>query len=107
MDSSTARRPRASVRAVSGLAILLATSALASGVWAQAAPPPPATSTVQPPPPATSPTPAAPGPVVPESGVVQRILVQGNERIETDTILAYLPIQVGDTVGAAQIDNAI
>ncbi len=107
MDSPTARRPRACVRAVSGLAILLATSALASGVWAQAAPPPPATSTVQPPPPSTSPTPAAPGPVVPESGVVQRILVQGNERIETDTILAYLPIQVGDTVGAAQIDNAI
>jgi outer membrane protein insertion porin family len=107
MDSSTARRPRASVRAVSGLAILLATSALASGVWAQAAPPPPATSTVQPPPPSTSPTPAAPGPVVPESGVVQRIVVQGNERIETETILAYLPIQVGDTVGAAQIDNTI
>jgi outer membrane protein insertion porin family len=107
MDSSTARRPRASVRAVSGLAILLATSALASGVWAQAAPPPPATSTVQPPPPSTSPTPAAPGPVVPESGVVQRIVVQGNERIETETILAYLPVQVGDTVGAAQIDNTI
>ncbi|HEY3887720.1 MAG TPA: outer membrane protein assembly factor BamA [Caulobacteraceae bacterium] len=107
MDSSTARRPRASVRVVSGLAMLLATSALASGVWAQAAPRPSATSTVQPPPPATSPTPAAPGPVVPESGVVQRIVVQGNERIETETILAYLPIQVGDTVGAAQIDNAI
>ncbi len=107
MDSSTARRPRASVRAVSGLAMLLATSALASGVWAQGAPPPPATSSVQAPPPATSPTPAAPGPIVPESGVVQRIVVQGNERIETETILAYLPVQVGDTVGAAQIDNAI
>jgi outer membrane protein insertion porin family len=107
MDSSTARRPGASVGAVSGLAMLLATSALASGVWAQAAPPPPAASTIQPPPPATSPTPAAPGPVVPESGVVQRIVVQGNERIETETILAYLPIQVGDTVGAAQIDAAI
>jgi outer membrane protein insertion porin family len=90
------------------MAMLLASSALASGVWAQAAPPPPAaTSSVQAPPPATSPTPAAPGPVVPESGVVQRIVVQGNERIETETILAYLPVQVGDTVGAAQIDNAI
>ena len=106
MDSSTARRPRASVRAVSGLAMLLASSALASGVWAQAAPPP-AAANVQPPPPSTSPTPAAPGPVAPESGVVQRIVVQGNERIETETILAYLPIQVGDTVSAAQIDNAI
>jgi outer membrane protein insertion porin family len=86
--------------------MLLATSALASGVWAQAAPPP-ATSTVLAPPPENSPTPAAPGPIVPESGVVQRIVVQGNERIETETILAYLPVQVGDTVSAAQIDNAI
>jgi len=87
--------------------MLLATSALASGVWAQAAPPPGQTSTIQPPPPSTSPTPAAAGPVVPESGVVQRIVVQGNERIETETILAYLPVQVGDTVGAAQIDASI
>jgi outer membrane protein insertion porin family len=106
MDSSTARRPRAPARAASGLAMLLATSALASGVWAQAAPPP-AASNVQPPPPSTSPAPAAPGPIVPESGVVQRIVVSGNERIETETIMAYLPIQVGDTVGAAQIDSAI
>ncbi|HZC16557.1 MAG TPA: outer membrane protein assembly factor BamA [Caulobacteraceae bacterium] len=107
MDRSTARRPRACVRAVSGLAMLLASTALASGVWAQPTPPPPASPNVQPPPPSTSPTPAAPGPVVPESGVVQRIVVQGNERIETETILAYMPIQVGDTVGAAQIDAAI
>ncbi len=110
MDLSTARRPRAYARAASGLAMLLATSALASGAWAQAAPAPSApapTTNLQAPPPSTSPTPAAPGPVVPESGVVQRIVVQGNERIETDTILAYLPIQVGDTVGAAQIDEAI
>jgi outer membrane protein insertion porin family len=106
MDLSTARRPRAYIRAVSGLAMLLASTALASGVWAQAAPAP-AVSNVQPPPPSNSPTPAAPGPIVPESGVVQRIVVQGNERIETETILAYLPIQVGDTVGAAQIDAAI
>jgi outer membrane protein insertion porin family len=86
--------------------MLLATSALASGVWAQAAPPP-AASNLQPPPPSTSPAPAAPAPIVPESGVVQRIVVSGNERIETETIMAYLPIQVGDTVSAVQIDNAI
>jgi outer membrane protein insertion porin family len=105
MDLSTARRPRACVRAVSGLAMLLASTALASGVWAQPAPPPPAASNVQAPPPPSNP--GAPTPVVPESGVVQRIVVQGNERIETETIMAYLPIQVGDTVSPAQIDQAI
>ncbi len=33
-----------------------------------------------------------------ESGVVQRILIQGNERIEAGTILSYLPLQAGDQV---------
>ena len=37
--------------------------------------------------------------MVPQTGVVQRIVVQGNERIEHETILSYLPMQVGDTVG--------
>ena len=36
-----------------------------------------------------------------QSGVVGRIVVQGNERIEQDTILSYLPVQVGDTVDQA------
>ncbi len=36
-----------------------------------------------------------------------RIVVQGNERIERETILSYLPIQVGDTVDAAQLDLAL
>jgi outer membrane protein insertion porin family len=30
--------------------------------------------------------------------VVQRIVVQGNERIEQGTVLSYLPIQPGETV---------
>ena len=38
---------------------------------------------------------------------MQRIVVQGNERIETDTITSYLPIQPGDTIGPEQIDLAI
>ncbi|MDO8296013.1 MAG: outer membrane protein assembly factor BamA [Caulobacter sp.] len=42
-----------------------------------------------------------------ESGVVQRILVQGNERIEAGTVLSYLPIQPGDTVDSARIDVAL
>ena len=37
-------------------------------------------------------------PVLGRGGIVGRIIVQGNERIEQDTIPAYLPIQVGDTV---------
>src|SRR5580693_515800 len=42
-----------------------------------------------------------------QSGVVGRIVVQGNERIEQDTILSYLPIQVGDTVDQAKLDLAL
>jgi outer membrane protein insertion porin family len=42
-----------------------------------------------------------------QSGIVGRIVVQGNERIEQDTILSYLPIQVGDTVDQARLDLAL
>ncbi len=84
MDRSTARRPWAYARCAAGVAMLLSTTALASGALAQApaaaAPP----STVQAPPPATDQAqPAAPTPPPPPtSGVVQRIVIQGNERIE-------------------------
>ena len=39
--------------------------------------------------------------------VVQRILVQGNERIEQGTVLSYLPIQPGDTVDSQRLDLAL
>jgi outer membrane protein insertion porin family len=42
-----------------------------------------------------------------QSGIVGRIVVEGNERIEQDTILSYLPIQVGDTVDQAKLDLAL
>ena len=42
-----------------------------------------------------------------QSGVIQRILVQGNERIEAGTVLSYLPIQAGDTVDPSRIDVAL
>ncbi len=66
---------------VSGLALLMGTSALTlpAVAYAQAA----------------------------QSGVVQRIVVQGNERIEAGTVLSYLPIQPGDTVDAPRIDVAL
>jgi outer membrane protein insertion porin family len=81
-----------------------------------AAPPAPAPSAPAAPPPAAA-APGAPGeatttapsetPQAHPLGVVGRIVVQGNERIEPTTILSYLPIQVGDTVDAARIDLAL
>ncbi len=42
-----------------------------------------------------------------QTGVVQRIVVQGNERIEQGTVLSYLPIQPGDTVDSQRLDLAL
>ncbi len=42
-----------------------------------------------------------------QSGLVQSIVVEGNERIEQGTVLSYLPIQPGDTVDPARIDLAL
>jgi outer membrane protein insertion porin family len=107
MDRSTVRYTPASRRLMSGLAWLMATTALAASGAAhaqapQSAPPPPppgATSTAQP---GGQPV-AAPA----QTGVVQRILIQGNVRIEQATILSYLPIQPGDVIGRAQMDLAV
>ncbi|HEX8472091.1 MAG TPA: outer membrane protein assembly factor BamA [Brevundimonas sp.] len=48
---------------------------------------------------------AAPRPA--ETGVVNRILVEGNQRIDQTTVLSYLPIQPGDTVDAVLLDVAV
>src|SRR5438876_914657 len=42
-----------------------------------------------------------------QGGVIQRILVQGNERIEQSTVISYLPVQPGETVDSARIDLAV
>ena len=42
-----------------------------------------------------------------QSGVVQRILVRGNERIESSTVASYLPLQIGETIDPAKIDLAL
>ena len=91
------QRPRARRAALaSGLALLMGSTALVvpSAVLAQdqAAPP--------------QPEPAAPA-AGQQSGVVQRIIVRGNERIEQSTILSYLPIQPGETLDAAKADLAL
>ncbi|MGH7026966.1 outer membrane protein assembly factor BamA [Brevundimonas sp.] len=50
---------------------------------------------------------AAPAAQVEERGVVNRIVVRGNQRIDQTTVLSYLPIQPGDTIDAATIDVAV
>lgn len=42
-----------------------------------------------------------------QQGVVQRIVVIGNERIEASTIASYIPIQPGDAVDSQRIDLAL
>ena len=39
--------------------------------------------------------------------MIQRILVQGNERIEPTTVISYLPISPGETVDPAKLDAGI
>jgi len=51
--------------------------------------------------------PIATGPAVNQTGVVRRIVVQGNERIESATVLSYLPIEVGETIDPARVDLAL
>jgi outer membrane protein insertion porin family len=54
-----------------------------------------------------SPVAAQPAVQQQQSGVVGRIVVKGNERIDGSTIASYLPIQVGDTIDGARVDLAI
>jgi outer membrane protein insertion porin family len=69
---------------------------------AQAAPP-----AINPPPPAAA-APAAPvNPDAGQTGIVQRILVKGNERIEPATVISYLPISIGERVDPSKLDLAI
>ena len=76
----------------------LATPGLAFAQPAPAAPGAPVATT-------RTPAPAAPAVNTP-SGVIQRIVVRGNERIEPSTVISYLPLTVGETVDQAKIDAA-
>ena len=44
---------------------------------------------------------------VQQSVVLSSISVQGNERIDSETVLSYLPISVGDTVDPQKLDVAL
>jgi outer membrane protein insertion porin family len=86
------QRTRArSAALASGLALLLGTTASISPALAQAQAP------------AATPVPLPSN----REETVQRIIVTGNERIEQSTILSYLPLQIGEAVGAAKIDLAL
>jgi outer membrane protein insertion porin family len=54
--------------------------------------------------PAPRPTPR-PAPV--PTGVIQRFVVRGNERIEPTTVISYLPLQIGETIDPAKEDAAL
>ncbi|HEV2532570.1 outer membrane protein assembly factor BamA [Phenylobacterium sp.] len=89
----------------SGVALLLGTTALIAPTFAAAQAP--ATPAAPPPAaPAAAPTPA-PSAGLQQGGVVQRIIVKGNERIEPQTVISYLPVQPGDTIDPAKADVAL
>ena len=49
----------------------------------------------------------AQAPAPPQTALVDHITVQGNERIDSQTIVSYLPFQVGATVDAEMLDLAV
>jgi outer membrane protein insertion porin family len=107
-----ARMPRVGrVLSVSGLALLMGTTAF-TAAYAQVPAAPPATA--QPAAPAQpQPAPAQPAapPTISLSGggtvFINRILVRGNERIDPQTVLSYLPITPGTNVTEAERDAAL
>ena len=121
------------VALLTGMALLLGSSVLSTRAYAQGGiqDPPPLTAPqspntpspapdagatspdVTPSPPAAPPTTGSTGPLTttsaagPQSGIVRAIKVEGNERIEADTVASYLPIAIGDTVDPERLDLAI
>ncbi|MDF2901508.1 MAG: outer membrane protein, partial [Phenylobacterium sp.] len=99
------QRTRANGAALaSGLALLMGSTALTlpgSALAQDAAP-------AQAPLPVPAPeAPAAAQAQGQQSGVVQRIIVRGIERIEQSTVLSYLPIQQGEVLDPAKADLAL
>lgn len=101
--------------ALTSASALAAAGVLVGSAAAQPGPPPGETrpagtpTAVSPAAPAPGPAAADTPPVAPAGPAVtvSRIEIQGVERIERSTIMAYLPIIVGDTVDAARLDLAI
>ncbi len=51
--------------------------------------------------------PAAPSSSVDETGIISKIVIEGNQRIEAETIQSYLSIAAGDPFNAARINASI
>jgi len=88
-----------------GLGLLLGTTALTSPGFALAQETVSAAAPAAEAPPQAQP-PAGDAPAV-QSGVVRRIEVRGNERVEPATVVSYLPIQPGETVDPSRVDLAL
>jgi outer membrane protein insertion porin family len=97
-------KTRAAVQlsARSSLMALFVAAGLGAPALAQTAPATPAPQS-----PASAEQPPRVEVVAPESLVVNRIVVQGAQRIDQTTVLSYLPIRPGDTVDAAVLDVAV
>jgi outer membrane protein insertion porin family len=109
MADSMHRHRACSAALASGLGLLLGTTALVTPglALAQAQPADPAPAATAP---AEAAAPPAAGPLsgsVQSTGVVRRIIVKGNERVESETVISYLPITPGETVDPAKIDLAL
>jgi outer membrane protein insertion porin family len=73
-------------------------------------PPEPSTSAPAPAAVSTAAPAAADGPIQTrpnQTVTIRRIVVQGNERIESGTVISYMPIAPGDTVDSARLDLGI
>src|ERR1700709_2110763 len=94
-------RARCSALVSAAVALLFGTIALSPAAYAQApgAGAPSVSTGVQ--------QGLAPSAAPKQSGVVGRIIVQGDERIDQDTIISYLPIAVGQTVDPVILDTAV
>ena len=97
-------------RLCSALLVGTCIGALAAPALAQDAQPvegqPPAT---QPPAAGSAPAEAPASPLFApgESGVVQTISVVGNQRLEAETVISYMPLRVGDTYTTERLDEAL
>lgn len=56
---------------------------------------------------AAQPQAEAQAPQAPVTGVINHITIQGNERIDSQTIISYLPVHPGQTVDSEMIDLAV
>lgn len=84
------------------LAALCLTVAVAQGAAAQTVPP-----IVAPTPQGTTPVVPTPAPVQPGAPVVQRIAVEGAQRVERETVLSYIGIREGDAIDARKVNEAL